>query len=264
MAYEQARQAREENMSSKLDPERPTALVTGGSRGIGRAIATALARDGFQIVVTYVSRPEEAEKTLDSIARFGAAARAFALDVADSRAVGDLFASEIRDRLNLAVLVNNAGITKDGLLLRMKDEAFERVLDVNLKGAFLCSREAAKIMTRKRKGRIINITSVVGQMGNAGQTNYSAAKAGLIGLTKACARELASRQITVNAIAPGFIETEMTAQLDEKTRAAYIESIPLGRLGAVDDVAEVAAFLASDKAAYITGQVIAVNGGMYS
>lgn len=250
-------------MPSQLNADQATALVTGGSRGIGRAIAMALARDGFQVIITYVSRPEEAEKTVDAIAADGGIARAFALDVADSRAVEDLFATEIKDRLNLAVLVNNAGITRDGLLLRMKDEAFERVLDVNLKGAFTCSREAAKIMSRKRTGRIINIASVVGQMGNAGQANYSAAKAGLIGLTKACSRELASRQITINAIAPGFIETEMTAQLDEKTRAGYIQAIPLGRLGTVWDVAETAAFLASDRASYITGQVIAVNGGLY-
>lgn len=251
-------------MISQFNPESPVAFVTGGSRGIGRAIAQALAGDGFQIIFTYVSRPEEAEKTLESIQAQGGAARAFALDVSDSAAVEELFASEIKDRVNLSALVNNAGITKDGMLLRMKDDAFERVIDVNLKGAFFCTREAAKIMSRKRRGRIINISSVVGQMGNAGQANYSAAKAGLLGLTKACARELASRQITVNAIAPGFIETEMTAGLDEKMRSAYIESIPLKRLGTAADVAAVASFLASDQAAYITGQVIAVNGGLYA
>jgi len=251
-------------MQYQLNPETPAAIVTGGSRGIGRAIAETLAAKGFQVVITYVSRPDEAEKSCEAIAANGGAACAFALDVADSKAVEALFATEVKDRLNLAVLVNNAGITKDGLLLRMKDEAFDRVLDVNLRGAFVCTREAAKIMSRKRYGRIINIASVVGQMGNAGQANYSAAKAGLIGLTKACARELAARQITVNAIAPGFIATDMTASLDEKTVAAYVDSIPLKRLGSVMDVAETAAFLASDSAGYITGQVIAVNGGLYT
>lgn len=247
-------------MIQQLDSALPTALVTGGSRGIGRAIAVALARDGYQIIITYVSRPSDAEETLALIGGRGAA---FALDVGDTAAVETLFAAEIKGRVDLAVLVNNAGITRDGLLLRMKTEAFGQVLDVNLQGAFTCSREAAKLMTKRKHGRIINISSVVGQMGNAGQSNYSAAKAGLIGLTKACAKELASRNITVNAIAPGFIETDMTSGLDEKTRSLYIDAIPLGRLGATSDVAEAVAFLASDRASYITGQVIAVNGGLY-
>lgn len=250
-------------MIDQFNPEMPTALVTGASRGIGRAIALALARDGFQIALTYASRAAEAEKVLESISAAGGYARAFALNVADSHAVEDLFASELKDKVNLRVLVNNAGITRDGLLLRMKDEAFDEVLDVNLRGAFVCSREAAKIMSRKRYGRIINITSVVGQMGNVGQANYSAAKAGLIGLTKSCARELASRSITVNAVAPGFVETEMTASLDEKTREAYVQAIPLKRLGKPEDIAEAVAFLASSGASWITGQVLAVNGGMY-
>ncbi|MBD5608114.1 MAG: 3-oxoacyl-[acyl-carrier-protein] reductase [Desulfovibrio sp.] len=251
-------------MINQLDGERPTALVTGGSRGIGKAIALGLANSGFQIILTYVSRPDEAEKTVEEIRKTGGKALAFALDVGDPAAVEALFAAEIKDKINLSALINNAGITKDGLLLRMKDEAFERVIDVNLTGAFVCSREAAKIMTKRRFGRIVNISSVVGQMGNAGQTNYSASKAGLIGLTKACSRELASRNITVNAVAPGFIETEMTAGLDEATRRSYIESIPLKRLGLAEDVANAVVFLASDKASYITGQVIAVNGGMYA
>ena len=241
----------------------PAALVTGGSRGIGRAIARTLARDGFFIILTYVSRPEEAERTVEEIAQQGGQARAFALDVGDHAAVEAFFASEIRDKVNLAVLVNNAGITRDCFLIRMKSEDFDRVLDVNLGGAFVCSREAAKIMSKRRFGRIINIASVVGQMGNAGQANYCAAKAALIGLTKSNARELAARGITVNAVAPGFIETDMTATLGENVVAAYVESIPLRRMGTAQDVAEAVAFLASDKAAYITGQVIAVNGGMY-
>lgn len=250
-------------MICELNGESPTALVTGGSRGIGRLVAETLAREGFQVIITYVSRPEDAEVTVETIISAGGAAKAFALEVADYQAVKDLFDTEIHNRLNLAVLVNNAGITRDCLLLRMKDEAFDRVIDVNLKGAFACLREAAKIMTRKRQGRIINITSVVGQMGLAGQVNYSASKAGLIGLTKSAARELASRNITVNAVAPGFIETEMTAQLDEKTRDAYLVQIPLKRFGIARDVADTVAFLASERAAYITGQVIAVNGGLY-
>lgn len=251
-------------MQAELDTQTPTCLVTGASRGIGKAIAMRLAVDGYQVVLTYASKAAEAEKVCEDIAAAGGRARAYDLDVSDGEAVAALFAAEIKDRLNLAVLVNNAGITIDGLLLRMKDEAFERVLNVNLLGAFFCTREAAKIMSRKRSGRIINITSVVGQMGNAGQVNYSASKAGLIGMTKSCAKELASRQITVNAVAPGFIETDMTAALDEKTRAAYTEAIPLKRLGTVDDVAACVSFLASDAASYITGQVLAVNGGMYT
>ena len=241
----------------------PTALVTGGSRGIGRAIARTLAREGFQVYLTYVSRPEEAEKTVEEIRSQGGQARAFGLDVSDGAAVADFFAAEIKDQVNLAVLVNNAGITRDVLLLRTKDEDFDRVLTVNLRGAFLCSREAAKIMSRARYGRIVNISSVVGQMGNVGQVNYAAAKAALLGLTKSCAKELAARQITVNAVAPGFIETDMTAALTDEVRADYVAAIPLRRMGRAEDVAEAVAFLASDKAAYITGQVLGVNGGMY-
>ena len=241
----------------------PTALVTGGSRGIGRAIARTLAREGFQVYLTYVSRPEEAEKTVEEIRSQGGQARAFGLDVSDGAAVADFFAAEIKDQVNQAVLVNNAGITRDVLLLRMKDEDFDRVLTVNLRGAFLCSREAAKIMSRARYGRIVNISSVVGQMGNVGQVNYAAAKAALLGLTKSCAKELAARQITVNAVAPGFIETDMTAALTDEVRADYVAAIPLRRMGRAEDVAEAVAFLASDKAAYITGQVLGVNGGMY-
>ena len=241
----------------------PTALVTGGSRGIGRAIARTLAREGFQVYLTYVSRPEEAEKTVEEIRSQGGQARAFGLDVSDGAAVADFFAAEIKDQVNLAVLVNNAGITRDVLLLRMKDEDFDRVLTVNLRGAFLCSREAAKIMSRARYGRIVNISSVVGQMGNVGQVNYAAAKAALLGLTKSCAKELAARQITVNAVAPGFIETDMTAALTDEVRADYVAAIPLRRMGRAEDVAEAVAFLASDKAADIPGQVLGVNGGMY-
>ena len=240
-----------------------TALVTGASRGIGRAVAQCLARDGFQVYLTYVSKPEEAAQAVKEIKEQGGKASAFRLDVSDVRAVSDFFAAEIKNAVQLAVLVNNAGIAKDGFLIRMQDEDFDRVLAVNLRGAFACLREAAKIMTKQRSGRIITISSVVGQMGNAGQINYSAAKAGLIGMTKSAAKELAGRNITVNAVAPGFIDTDMTAALSEEVRAAYMEHIPLKRLGQACDVAEAVAFLASDKAGYITGQGLAVNGGMY-
>lgn len=247
----------------EFDANLPSALVTGASRGIGRAIAESLADNGYQVIITYVSRAADAVNVVEDIAARGGRAKAFALNVADGKAVEDLFRTEIKNRLNLQALVNNAGITHDGLLLRMSEEAFDKVLDVNLRGAFLCTREAAKIMTKQRSGRIVNISSVVGQMGNPGQTNYSASKAGLIGLTKACAKELASRNITVNAVAPGFIESEMTAALDEKTREEYLAYIPLKRFGLTRDVANTVAFLLSDSASYITGQVIAVNGGMY-
>lgn len=240
-----------------------TALVTGGSRGIGKSIAETLARTGLQVFLTYVSKPEEAEAVAAGITAAGGSARAFRLDVSDAAAVATFFQSEIKDKVKLDVLVNNAGITKDGLIMRMKDDDFARVIDVNLHGAFTCLREASKLMTRQRYGRIINITSVVGQMGNAGQANYCAAKAGLIGMTKSAAKELASRNVTVNAVAPGFIETDMTAALPDEVRKTYVEAIPLRRLGTAQDIADAVAFLASDKAAYITGQVLAVNGGMY-
>lgn len=249
--------------STAAAPMAPMALVTGASRGIGKAIAKTLARDGFNILLTYVSKADEAQAVVAEITALGGKARAFQLDVNDSDAVAAFFAAEIKDKGTLQVLVNNAGITRDGFVIRMKDEDFDKVLNTNLRGAFVCLREAAKIMSRQRQGRIINITSVVGQMGNAGQVNYCAAKAGLIGMTKSAAKELAGRAITVNAVAPGFIETDMTASLPEAVRTSYEEAIPLKRMGTVDDIAEAVAFLASPKAAYITGQVLAVNGGMY-
>lgn len=240
-----------------------TALVTGGSRGIGRAIAKTLARDGFQVYLTYVSKAAEAAEVVAEIRADGGAAVAFALDVGDTGAVEDFFANEIKDKVFLSVLVNNAGITKDGLILRMKDEDWDKVMGINLRGPFICLREASKIMVRQRTGRIVNIVSVVGQMGNASQANYSAAKAGLIGLTKAAAKELAARDITVNAVAPGFIQTSMTDALGQEISDLYLSQIPLKRFGQADDVAEAVAFLASAKAGYITGQVLAVNGGLY-
>ncbi len=240
-----------------------TAFVTGASRGIGKAIALTLAKGGFQVYLTYVSKPQEAENVVQEIISQGGKAKAFCLNVGDSEAVGKFFQEEIKDKIRLDVLVNNAGITKDGLILRMKDEDFNAVIDINLKGAFTCLREATKIMAKQRFGRVVNIVSVVGLMGNAGQANYAAAKAGLIGITKSAAKEFGSRSITVNAVAPGFIETDMTAKLPEEVKAKYAEAIPLGIFGSVQNVADAVSFLASDKASYITGQVLSVNGGLY-
>lgn len=238
------------------------ALVTGASRGIGKAVALELIRQGAQVAVSARNR-----ELLDALVAEIIAAGGEAMGVA-----GDIGLAADADRLveqavnkfgRADILVNNAGITRDGLLLRMKDEDWDAVLETNLKGAFLCTRAVARVMTRQKSGRIINISSVVGEMGNAGQVNYCASKAGLIGLTKATARELARRSITVNAVAPGFITTDMTEGLSDKARQDLIGQIPLGRLGAADDVAASVAFLASDQAAYITGQVLGVNGGMY-
>ena len=240
-----------------------TALVTGGSRGIGRAICETLARDGFQIILTYRTKQEEAMDVVNSIAQKGGIARCAQLDVEETESIRTFFATEIKDKVQLQVLVNNAGITKDGFLVRMKEADFTKVLNVCLLGSFVATQEAAKIMSKQRSGRIINITSVVGLMGNAGQANYAAAKAGLIGLTKSCAKELAARQITCNAVAPGFIDTDMTQHLPEEIKQNYIDAVPLKRMGTAFDVAEAVAFFASEKAAYITGQVLSVNGGMY-
>jgi 3-oxoacyl-[acyl-carrier protein] reductase len=240
-----------------------TAIVTGGSRGIGRAIAEVLADHGWQVYITYTSRADMAEEVCAAIAERGGSARAYALDVSDRESVASFFRGSIKGQVHLGLLVNNAGVTKDGLLLRMKSTDWDRVMQVNLDGAFACLQEAAKIMVRQRTGRIVNITSVVGQSGNPGQANYCASKAGLIGLTKAAAMELAPRNVTVNAVAPGFIATEMTEALEPQVRDAYLARIPLGRFGRPEDVAETVAWLASEQAGYITGQVIGVNGGLY-
>jgi 3-oxoacyl-[acyl-carrier protein] reductase len=239
------------------------ALVTGGSRGIGRAVAEQLAADGFEVYLTYVSRPEEADKVVASIREKGGRARAFKLDSGDRDAIAAFFKDEIKGKVALEVLVNNAGITRDGLMMRMKDEDWDKVIEINLTGCFAFLKEASKIMGKQRSGRIINITSIVGQMGNAGQANYCAAKAGLIGLTKSAARELAARSITVNAVAPGFIKTDMTDELPEKVVEAMLAQIPLNTLGQSEDIAAAVSFLASPMAGYITGQVLGVNGGMY-
>jgi len=238
------------------------ALVTGGSRGIGAAIAALLAEDGAAVVVSGrdAARLERAAKELQAT---GATAVAVVADVA-SREDADRLVDTARQRFGrIDVLVNNAGITRDGLLVRMKDEDWDRVMEVNLRGAFLMTRAASKVMMRQKSGRIINIASTAGAMGNAGQTNYSAAKAGLIGFTKAAARELAHWSILVNAVAPGLIETDMTAAVPEAARQALLAQVPLGRIGTAREVGEVVRFLAGDGATYITGQVFHVNGGLY-
>lgn len=238
------------------------AIVTGASRGIGRAIALKLASEGADLVVTATTL-ESARSTALEVESLGRKALPLSVDVSDSAAVTAMFSSAVEAFGKVDILVNNAGITKDGLLLRMKDADWDAVLDVNLKGAFNCIREAAKLMTKARSGRIVNISSVVGEMGNAGQINYSASKAGMIGLTKSAARELAKRGVTVNAVTPGFIETDMTAVLSEKVREDLLQQIPLERLGSPDDIANAVFFLVSPMGNYITGHVLSVNGGMY-
>jgi len=238
------------------------AVVTGASRGIGRAIALQLSGQGATVVVTATS-VEGAQRTADEITASGGRALALKVDVSVGSEVEGLFKECVAAFGRLDILVNNAGITRDGLILRMKESDWDAVIDVNLKGAFICTREAAKVMSKARYGRIVNVSSVVGEMGNPGQANYCASKAGLIGLTKSVAKELARRNVTVNAVAPGFIETDMTLELSEKAKESLQEQIPMGRLGAADDVASAVLFLVSGGAAYITGHVLSVNGGMY-
>jgi len=237
-----------------------TALVTGASRGIGRAIALRLAEDGANVAVIYAGSADKAESVVNEITALGVNAKAYRCNVADSAAVNETVKAVTNDLGKIDILVNNAGITRDGLMLRMKDEDFDAVLDTNLKGAFNMIRACYSGFIRKKSGRIINISSVSGIMGNAGQANYSASKAGVIGLTKSVARELASRGITCNAVAPGFIQTDMTENLGDNN--PLLNSIPLGRMGKPEDIAAAVAFLASDSAAYITGEVLKVDGGL--
>ena len=238
------------------------AVVTGASRGIGRQIARTMAREGAIVIVNYNGSAAKAEEVVKEITEAGGQAEAMQCNVSDYAASQEFLNSVIGKYKRIDILVNNAGITRDNLLMKMSEEDFDAVLDTNLKGAFNCTKHVSRQMLKQRSGRIINISSVSGVAGNAGQANYCASKAGVIGLTKSVARELGSRGITVNAIAPGFIETEMTEVLPEDVKKSMGDQIPLKRFGKTEDVAEMAAFLASDKAAYVTGQVICVDGGM--
>jgi 3-oxoacyl-[acyl-carrier protein] reductase len=245
-----------------MDFKGQAALVTGGARGIGRSIAEGLARRGADLVIADVSL-DSAESAARELSALGVRAVALKLDVSRSEEVMSAFAKIASDFGRLDVVINNAGITRDGLILRMKEEDWDAVINVNLKGVFLCSKEAVKVMVKQKYGRIVNIASVVAFMGNPGQANYSASKAGIVGLTKTTAREYASRGITVNAVAPGFIATAMTDALAESVRQEMLKSIPIGAFGTVEDVANAVLFLASPASGYITGQVVHVNGGMY-
>lgn len=240
-----------------------TALVTGASRGIGRAIALRFAAEGAFVVVNYEGNEAAAGETLAAIEAAGGKAVLSRFDVGSAEQVDAAVKAIVADRGRIDILVNNAGVTRDNLLMRLTEDDFDAVLRTNLKGTFLVTKVVSRQMIRQRYGRIVNMSSVVGEMGNAGQSVYAATKAGILGFTKAMARELASREITVNAIAPGFITTDMTQALPEGARKEFAERIPLGRFGAPEEVAELALFLASDAAAYVTGQVVGINGGMY-
>ena len=238
------------------------ALVTGAAKGIGRAIALALAADGATVIVNYNGSAQKAEAVVDEIKALGKDSEAYQCNVANTADVDAMIKDVIKRYGSLDILVNNAGITRDNLIMKMSEEDFDEVIDANLKGCFNTIKAVSRQMLKQRAGRIINITSVSGILGNAGQANYAASKAGIIGLTKTMARELASRGITVNGIAPGFVDTEMTQVLSDEVKEAATKQIPLGRFGKPEDIANMAAYLASEKAAYITGQIISVDGGM--
>lgn len=239
-----------------------TAVVTGASRGIGRTVALRLASEGAKVVVNYSGSQEKAEAVVEEIRSTGGEAFAFQANVSDADQVKEMMDEAIKQFGSIDFLVNNAGITRDNLLMRMKEDEWDDVLAINLKGVFLCTKAVTRQMMRQRAGRIVNLASVVGVVGNAGQANYVAAKAGVIGLTKTTAKELAARNILVNAVAPGFITTDMTDELGEEMKEQLLSTIPLGKLGSAEDVAGTVAFLLSDEAKYITGQTINVDGGM--
>lgn len=243
--------------------ENKIVLVTGAGRGIGASIAKHFASEGAEVIVNYSGNDEAAQKTVDEITATGGQAQKYKCSVNDSESVKVMIDEIIKEFGRIDILVNNAGITKDGLMLRMTDEDFDRVIDVNLKGTFNCTKYVSKYMLKQKSGKIINISSVVGLSGNAGQVNYSASKAGIIGITKSAAKELSSRGITVNAVAPGYVDTDMTKVLSDNIRNEILKNIPLQRMGNVEDISNCVAFLASEDASYITGQVISVDGGMH-
>lgn len=243
--------------------ENKIVLVTGAGRGIGASIAKRFASEGAEVIVNYSGNDEAAQKTVDEITATGGQAQKYKCSVNDSESVKVMIDEIIKEFGRIDILVNNAGITKDGLMLRMTDEDFDRVIDVNLKGTFNCTKYVSKYMLKQKSGKIINISSVVGLSGNAGQVNYSASKAGIIGITKSAAKELSSRGITVNAVAPGYVDTDMTKVLSDNIRSEILKNIPLQRMGNVEDISNCVAFLASEDASYITGQVISVDGGMH-
>lgn len=246
-----------------LDLKGQIALVTGGSRGIGRAVVLGLGRLGAEVVINYRGNQAAAEATLQQLLAEGGRGRICPFDIAQEGQVEEAVKKIVDQNKKIDILVNNAGVTSDNLLVRLKGEDWDRVLGVNLRGTAHCTKAVCRVMIRERYGRIVNMTSVVGQIGNAGQSAYAASKAGIIGFTKAMARELASRGITVNAVAPGFIDTEMTAKLPAKLQEEFLHSIPLGRFGTCEDVADAVSFLVGRGAGYITGQVINVNGGLF-
>lgn len=243
--------------------ENKIVLVTGAGRGIGASIAKRFASEGAEVIVNYSGNDEAAQKTVDEITATGGQAQKYKCSVNDSESVKVMIDEIIKEFGRIDILVNNAGITKDGLMLRMTDEDFDRVIDVNLKGTFNCTKYVSKYMLKQKSGKIINISSVVGLSGNAGQVNYSASKAGIIGITKSAAKELSSRGITVNAVAPGYVDTDMTKVLSDNIRNEILKNIPLQRMGNMEDISNCVAFLASEDASYITGQVISVDGGMH-
>jgi 3-oxoacyl-[acyl-carrier protein] reductase len=250
-------------MSAPVDFEGKVALVTGGSRGIGRACAVELGKRGATVVLSYAGNEAAAAETVKAITDAGGKAKSVRFDVADSAACSAAVDEVVKEFGRLDVLVNNAGVAIDGLVMRFKDEDWDKTLDTNLRGAWALIRAASRPMMKQRSGAVVNLTSVVGEMGNGGQSAYAASKAGLIGLTKSLARELASRNIRINAVSPGFIATDMTAKISEGMKTKMMEAIPLARLGSSEEIAKAVAFLASDQASYITGEVLRVNGGMY-